>query len=284
MSIGRKAKHNSSLRLKQTLRLQATRDLPSSARVLEGFAGEGGMYRSCWARFAGACMDNVAHKAAWAARTRPNWTCWEGDTLKALEAGMFPEPFDVVDLDAYGEPWPFVRAWATSSRQFATVTHLFLTDGYRRQRNLAAASRALWGDDRPSSHRGRAPAHKAVEAAIRSGTLADFRRMRCYACEKPAQCYHHPSYEPDRWLDVVPFCHGCHTRHHAQENARITVTVEHYDEQARLKLAQWGAGAGLVFEEHDARSYGTMRISYWRVSCAAASLSAKTPSLDGPAP
>lgn len=53
-------------------------------------------------------------------------------------------PWDVVDFDAFGSPWPFVRAWLTSQREFAEVTHAVLTDGYASQKGISPRCRAMF--------------------------------------------------------------------------------------------------------------------------------------------
>jgi len=136
---------NGSAAAKAKFRNAVARSLPDEARILEGFAGEGRMYRACWSAFSGATIDKNETKARDAARARPTWAVYSGDTERALWAGwMSRVPFDVVDLDAYGSPWPFVRAWFDSERTRAPTTHLVLTDGYMRQASMAPPCRALF--------------------------------------------------------------------------------------------------------------------------------------------
>lgn len=55
-------------------------------------------------------------------------------------------------------------------------------------------------------------ANDAVNHAIRAGKLPRANTKLCHYCPKPAQQYHHPSYAPEHWLDVVPVCIKCHSR------------------------------------------------------------------------
>lgn len=143
MSAGQK--DNGSFVAKQRQRLRVAACLPPGARVLDGFAGEGRIWRGCWSSFAGACLDKDERKVREAARERAGWACYAGDTERALGGGFMRHvPFDVVDLDAYGSPWPFLWAWLRSERVRAPLTHVFLTDGYMRQASRARACSALF--------------------------------------------------------------------------------------------------------------------------------------------
>jgi len=64
------------------------------------------------------------------------------------------------------------------------------------------------------SHPVKKQARKAVFHAVRNGTLPQARSMIC-SCGKTALQYHHPSYEPEHWLDVIPVCRKCHINIHA---------------------------------------------------------------------
>lgn len=137
-------KDNGAGSAKIRFRLQATRHLPDTALVLDVFAGEGLMWRRCWQRFHGATLDVMAAKVRRAAKERQAWACYRGDALRALRAGwMGHVPWDVIDLDCYGSPWRFVRAWMLSPRARAERTVVILTDGYS-QRPIAI-DRAIFG-------------------------------------------------------------------------------------------------------------------------------------------
>jgi hypothetical protein len=130
---------------KQRLRAEMCRDLPDDAQVLEMFSGEGYLYRSIWHRWRGVTIDLDIDKARQAAKERPRWACYRADSLRAVRGGLAAEiPFAVVDIDAYGAPWKFLRAWMLSERTRAPRTLLFLTDGWSgRPINV---DRALFGE------------------------------------------------------------------------------------------------------------------------------------------
>lgn len=62
-------------------------------------------------------------------------------------------------------------------------------------------------------HPERFKARDAVSCAIKTGKLLHPDTFQC-SCGVQAQEYHHPSYEPNHQLDVVPICFECHNRIH----------------------------------------------------------------------
>lgn len=89
-------KFNGSGIAKQRLRQQETRDLSPDAWVFEGFAGEGELYRTCWLRQRGYCLDKRDDIVTRAAMERPRWACYQGDTERALRHGFAGHvPFEV---------------------------------------------------------------------------------------------------------------------------------------------------------------------------------------------
>jgi hypothetical protein len=56
-------------------------------------------------------------------------------------------------------------------------------------------------------------ARKAVQTAVRNGTLQAAPDHNCQLCGKPARWYrHYKGYARVRWLDVIPICTGCAKR------------------------------------------------------------------------
>ena len=57
-------------------------------------------------------------------------------------------------------------------------------------------------------------ARNAVNNAIKAGKLPRPNTFICsdVECFKQAQLYHHDSYEPKRWFDVIPLCATCHMK------------------------------------------------------------------------
>lgn len=61
-------------------------------------------------------------------------------------------------------------------------------------------------------------ANRAVEKAIREGVLV--RPKNCSRCGWEDEIEgHHPSYEPDKRLDVIWLCQGCHSKEHHPDGA-----------------------------------------------------------------
>jgi len=114
--------------------------------VLECFAGESWLYRQLWHKAAsGATLDKDRNKVIRAAEERPGWACYAGDVKRVFGGPWFDwRAFDVVDIDAWGSPWPFLAAWAESSRARAIDTLVFLTDGYAGKVSLAARCKTLF--------------------------------------------------------------------------------------------------------------------------------------------
>lgn len=50
----------------------------------------------------------------------------------------------------------------------------------------------------------------AVSNAIRDGKIPKAKNLKCHYCNEQAEQYHHPSYEPGHWFDVIAICRKCH--------------------------------------------------------------------------
>ena len=57
-------------------------------------------------------------------------------------------------------------------------------------------------------------ARSAVAIAVRNGTMEKVKHFQCSRCEAQASHWHHLSYEPDQWLEVIPLCYRCHKKLH----------------------------------------------------------------------
>lgn len=57
-------------------------------------------------------------------------------------------------------------------------------------------------------------AKDAVATAVRRGDMLPVTDRLCTVCSNSAQEYHHPSYDKDKWLIVIPLCKSCHRRIH----------------------------------------------------------------------
>lgn len=60
------------------------------------------------------------------------------------------------------------------------------------------------------AHPERVEARIAVKQAIKDGVLPKADSLKCHYCPTQAEQYHHYSYAPEHWLDVIPVCKKCH--------------------------------------------------------------------------
>lgn len=133
----RKKKDNGSLPEKARLRQQLRAAVPAGA-ALETHGGVGALWRHCYQ----SCLPGVvceldAAKADALARQRPEWRVYQTDCVRVLSAGLpAPERLTLVDIDAYGDPWPAVEALFASGWLAEPVVGLALTDGLRQTLKL----------------------------------------------------------------------------------------------------------------------------------------------------
>lgn len=52
----------------------------------------------------------------------------------------------------------------------------------------------------------------AIMTAIRANRLPRPDTLLCHYCPTQAEQYHHWSYLPEYWLDVLPVCQNCHRK------------------------------------------------------------------------
>jgi hypothetical protein len=68
------------------------------------------------------------------------------------------------------------------------------------------------------ANRDKRRAKRAVAHAVRRGRLPRAKNLPCFECiERDAQHYHHPSYEPEDRLKVIPLCSCCHHHLHFKD-------------------------------------------------------------------
>jgi hypothetical protein len=65
-----------------------------------------------------------------------------------------------------------------------------------------------------NKHPDRYRANKNLNSRIRRGTFPHVSTQVCRVCGVQAQEYHHWSYAPEHWFDVVPMCNDCHDALH----------------------------------------------------------------------
>ena len=174
---------NSEFHGKVLSRRSVAKELNDDARVLELFCGEGLMYSAVWNRFNGICADKDNDKVLRAASSRSSWGCYQCDSVRALRDGWLSSlPFDVVDIDAYGEPWTAFIAFIDGHRAFPpSGTTVILTDGFWPQRHNSIWPKSLFGptysETRMSGVSDQAYVSMAVEkitgCALKRGLMVD---------------------------------------------------------------------------------------------------------------
>ena len=100
--------------------------------VLECFGGFGMIFAHCYREVdaRGATMDMDKEKVKMLARQRRDWIVARGDNAKLIGAGFCHWiPFDIIDADAFGSPWPVVNGWIQTDRMRAQRTWIVATDG-----------------------------------------------------------------------------------------------------------------------------------------------------------
>jgi hypothetical protein len=89
------------------VRRQALAWAPEKPAVLEAYAGEGHMFRGVWKAAVGRHLGmDVRFRRP---DGDPNGKCWRGDNFQLIKQAMAYAPWDIVDLDAYANPWPLLR-------------------------------------------------------------------------------------------------------------------------------------------------------------------------------
>lgn len=74
-------------------------------------------------------------------------------------------------------------------------------------------------------HPERIQAKHAIERAIKNGILVRPDTLLCIGCGGQAKEYHHPSYLPERRLDVEPVCNKCHRQIHTNLKLGLSSSV-----------------------------------------------------------
>src|SRR3972149_5544098 len=127
-------KDNSTIRLKVALRHRALKETPPGLMVLETHGGAGRIYERCYDARRGVVIEKKLEKAEHLAKQRPTWRVYQGDSVKALGAGLAKDvQFGLVDIDPYGSPWPVIEALFAKSRQWPQGVPAVLNDGVRQK-------------------------------------------------------------------------------------------------------------------------------------------------------
>lgn len=69
-------------------------------------------------------------------------------------------------------------------------------------------------------------ARRAVRDEIRAGRMRPAKQLHCNQCNSKAHEYHHWSYEPEHWLDVIALCKSCHQQLHHQMEVQYATSTQ----------------------------------------------------------
>ena len=112
---------NGEIEAKVEVRRAALACFESPPRVLDCFAGLGIMHDEVWK--AGASLYLGMDKKFSRSKSDPHGLCLQGDNRRLIMAAL-RKPWDLVDLDAYSNPWPLARQVVNGS---GTVDKLVIT-------------------------------------------------------------------------------------------------------------------------------------------------------------
>lgn len=133
---------NSTLNKKVALRKIVLAEVDSPI-ILETHGGVGEIYKRCYGAIPhGMVCEQDRELLAILARQRPTWRVYGGDSSELLQAGLAADvPFNVIDLDPYGELWPTLDGYFQSDRLRPDVLHIVVNDGLRQKVQVSGAWR-----------------------------------------------------------------------------------------------------------------------------------------------
>lgn len=165
-------------------------------------------------------------KRCWACKTEKPLTAFGVD--KSRKDGLQPKCKQCIsEYHQKPEVQERVKRYQASEKRKETVRQYLRTDRYmartrryaksekfktygRKYRKTEAAKENIRHQRQlyPNSFKARG----AVNNAVRSGALSRAKDAVCSDCGGPATQYHHWSYEPQHWLNVVALCNTCHSK------------------------------------------------------------------------
>lgn len=134
-------KDNAGIKEKLTLRRRALSLVVGPLLVVEAYAGNGAIFSELYHdQETGIALEKDEVKAKHLALQRPAWRVYECDSVGAADAGLLAdEPATLIDIDPYGDPWPFISAYLARRRAPGTFV-LAVNDGLRRGIKLGVAA------------------------------------------------------------------------------------------------------------------------------------------------
>lgn len=116
---------------KVSLRLNLRQHIPQPY-IIELYGGKGLMYTHCWNDTQGVVFEKDPKLIDTLATVRPSWRVYQGDTVKALQAGVCSSVIPqhvILDCDPFGSPWPAIEAYIRALIVPPIVLGLAVTDG-----------------------------------------------------------------------------------------------------------------------------------------------------------
>lgn len=111
-----------------------------SPRILETHGGKGELGKALYLSFPGVVFEKNEAKTGYLVEQRPHWSVYEGDCIKAIEAGIgFHHKPNFIDCDPYGTPWPILRAVFANGDKLPDRVGVVVNDGLRRFAMLGCA-------------------------------------------------------------------------------------------------------------------------------------------------
>jgi hypothetical protein len=123
-------------------------------------------------------------KAEGLAVQRPTWSVISGDAERGLRAGLGAHiAANVLDIDPYGDPWPFVEAFLFSDRALPDRLGVVVNDGLRHKLKLNAGWKI-----------------KSLEASLKHFGNASLYERYAQVCEwNMRRLADHAGYKIARW-------------------------------------------------------------------------------------
>lgn len=139
---------NSSLEFKSKQRREVCETIGRPPVVLEAYGEFGIVFGRAYREFDawGVTLDKDQKKVHHLAVQRPNWIVCRGDSARLIEAGLCGwMPFDILDVDAWGSPWPVVLGFFKSERAIKSPLWIVATDGSPYHLSLTGHVKVLQG-------------------------------------------------------------------------------------------------------------------------------------------
>jgi hypothetical protein len=103
--------------------------------VLEAYGGAGRLFARCYSHLLdGVVFESDPGKVAQLGLQRPSWAVYQCDSVQAIQDGVAAHlPVNFLDIDPYGDPWPAIEAFFSSSRPRPDRLAIVVNDGLRQK-------------------------------------------------------------------------------------------------------------------------------------------------------